>query len=519
MTWLRSAASARSKPHPHRLVALLTPHHLRLLWLREGRPQGAGWRALEEGWLRGGELIEPRRLGQALGALLGELGFRGKGDLVWVVPPELMSVRLTRTPGLEGELLMKALEREVEALPPARTEAFVPRISLPEAVGGQALLGKVYEPTFKILARLAEERGLRLWDVEQHGVALAVRHAQRAVREGLWILLHLEPSASSLVVLWGGKLVRARTLVDLLDPWVRALRGEAGLLRVLLDEPERLEAAEVLAAIAAAVEETLLAVAQEGGPVELLKAAQEQRLSTIALAGSGALHEGLYQGLLESFGSFFAVERLGLEGAEGADLAPEALYSPLLGAVGERVSRFPLAGEKVDWSGRLRPALLIGLGVSAALLAGGWAYGQLLGQRVAALRAEAARLAPEEGRQRALEASVKALQQRLEALEGLRAVDWGEELEPLLRELPRGGEGLRAGLARLALLPDRDAYRYSLEGVAATREDLEAFLRRWEGEGRTVRLTRLERRGAVWAFVVTLEQRRDAGTPEVGHGD
>ncbi|WP_147371694.1 hypothetical protein, partial [Calidithermus roseus] len=36
MTWLRSAASARSKPHPHRLVALLTPHHLRLLWLREG---------------------------------------------------------------------------------------------------------------------------------------------------------------------------------------------------------------------------------------------------------------------------------------------------------------------------------------------------------------------------------------------------------------------------------------------------------------------------------------------------
>ncbi|MCV5224091.1 hypothetical protein OFC57_34860, partial [Escherichia coli] len=87
-----------------------------------------------------------------------------------------------------------------------------------------------------------------------------------------------------------------RTLVALLDPWVQALRGEAGLLRLLLDDPGRLEAAEVLAAIAAAVEETLLAVAQEGGPVELVKAAQEQRLSALLLAGAGALHEGLYQG-------------------------------------------------------------------------------------------------------------------------------------------------------------------------------------------------------------------------------
>lgn len=509
MTWLRSAASWRSrppKPQPNRLVALLSPHHLRLLWLREGRPYKAAWRPLE-GWLRGGELIEPRVLAQALSALREEVGLRGSADLVWVVPPELMSLRLTRTPALEGELLMKALEREVETLPPVRAEAFVPRISLPQAVGGQALLGKVYESTFKLLARLAEECGLRLWDIEQHGMALTIRHAQRAPREGLWILLHLEPSNSSLVVMWGGELVRARTLVDLLDPWVR-VHGEGKVLQALLEGSGGLEGAEVLSAIVQAVEETLLAV--DAPSPQLARAAQEQRLSALLLAGSGALHEGLFQGLLESFGGFFAVERLGLggEGAGWGEGRAEVLYSPLLGAAGERVARFPLAGETMDWPRRLRPVLLVGIGGVLGLLALGWAWGGLMSRQIAALSAEVSRLAPEEGRQRALRASVGALEQRLEALEALRPVGWEEELAPLLKGLPRGDQGLRVGLSRLAVLPEKDAYRYSLEGAAAAREDLEAFLRRWEGEGRAVRLTHLERRGAGWAFVVSLEQRR-----------
>lgn len=489
-----------------RLGIWLTPHHLRLLWRQEGRVAGTTWKPLSPNWMRGGEVLDPRHLAQVLGEALREVGYRGRGEATWFLPPELMSLRVSEAPALEGEYLQKALLLEAERLPPERSEPSFPRLSLHPAPNGrrQAVLGKVFASTLTTLHKLTQEQGLRLWDLEQAGQAVAIRHASCLEVQGLWAMLHLEPGNSSLVFFWNGELVRSRSLVDLLDPWMRQVQGEGGLLEVLVGGGS-LEGEEVLARITHAMEETLQRIVQDDLSTALTRAANEQALSRLYVSGLGALDSGLRQQLVESY--YFEVVCL------DDGLPDGAMYAPMAAVLeGERLTRSPLAGERKEWDRRLRPILAGSLGIAAALSLGGFLYSLSLSHQIAAVDAEIARLKPEEERQKALTASIKALEGKVTALEALQPVDWSREMAPLLAGLPADGGRLGVGLGRLGVLSDAQSYRYSLEGVAVSQRALEEFLRYWENrETRSVSLNHWDKNNGVYEFTASVSQRRGVG--------
>lgn len=499
----KSTDSSTSKS---RLGIWLTPHHLRLLWWQDGQVAGTAWKPLNPNWMRGGEVLDPSHLSQALGEVLREVGYRGRGEVTWFLPPELMSLRVSEAPALEGEYLQKALLLEAERLPPDRSEPSFSRLSLHPAPNGrrQAVLGKVFASTLTTLQKLTQEHGLRLWDLEQAGQAVAIRHASRQNVQGLWALLYLEPSNSSLVFFWNGELVRSRSLVDLLDPWMRQTRGESALLEVLTSGGS-LESEEVLGRITQAMEETLQRIAQDDLSTALTKAANEQALSRLYVSGLGALDPGLRQQLVESY--YFEVVCLD----EG--LPDGAMYAPMVAVLeGERVSRFPLAGERKEWDRRLRPISMGSLGVVAALSLASFLYSLSLGSQIAAVNAEIARLKPEEERNKALNASTKLLEGKVTALEALQPVDWSREMAPLLAGLPADGGRLGVGLKRLGVLSDAQLYRYSLEGAALSQQALEEFLRYWENqETRSVSLNHWNKKDGVYEFTASVSQRREVG--------
>jgi len=508
MTLKRFSGSSRSSSQSQ-VVVWLGQSYLRLLWAHDGVIQGATWKPVQSGWMRNGELLEPHYLSQALGEALREVGHRGASDLIWLLPPELMSLRVGDTPALEGEQLQKALTLEAERIPPDRSEEAVLRIGLQPGVGGrrQAVLGKVFKPTVNILTRIAEEHKLRLWDIEQVGQALCIRQAvQQPETEGLWMILHLEPGNSSLAFFWHQELVRSRTLVDLLDSWGQQVGGELGLLKGLTGSTDtRLDSSEVMERITQAMEETLVRIAQDGVSVELTRVAQEQNLAHLYITGLGALEQGLYDRLMESYQYLFGVERIEVPVENGA------LYAPLLAVLdGQRVSRFAPAGPQRNWEKPLRPILVGSLVVAGLLSAGGLVYSLSLSAQLSAEQAQVRVLRPEEERQRALQASVKALETKVEAVKALQPVDWRAEFLPLLTGLPVMDRGLGVGLRRVSLLNNQEQYQYSLEGVAVSRAALEVFLREWEGRpGRSVALGRWAKRGAGYEFAATVRIDRE----------
>jgi len=487
-----------------RLGIWLTPHHLRLVWQQEGQGVQATWKPLHTNWMRGGEVLDLRHLGQVLREALREVGHQGRGEVTWLLPPELMSLRVSEAPALEGEYLEKALLLEAERLPPERAEPSFPRLSLHPAPNGrrQAVLGKVFASTLNALQKVTQEQGLRLWDLEQAGQAVAIRHASQQEARGLWALLHLEPGNSSLVFFWNQELVRSRSLVDLLDPWIRQVKGEEGLLEALVGGGG-LQSEEVLGRITQAMEETLQRIVQDDLTTALTRAANEQALSRLYVSGLGALEPGLRQLLVEGY--YFEVVYL------DDGLPNGAMYAPVAAALeGPRVSRLPLAKERRAWDRRLWPVLAGGLGVVAAVSLASFFYAFSLGQQIAAVNSEIARLKPEEERNKALTASIKVLEDKVAALEALRPVDWSREMAPLLAGLPASGGRLGVGLGRLGVLSDSQSYRYSLEGVAASQQALEEFLRYWENRTtRSVRLNRWDKKGGVYEFTATVSQRRE----------
>jgi Tfp pilus assembly PilM family ATPase len=496
-------STAKSKS---RLGIWLTPHHLRLVWRQEGQVAGATWKPLHTNWMRGGEVLDPRHLGQVLGEALREVGYQGRGDVTWFLPPELMLLRVSEAPALEGEYLEKALLLEAERLPPERSDPSFPRLSLHPAPNGrrQAVLGKVFASTLNALQKITQEQGLRLWDLEQAGQAVAIRHASQQEVQGLWALLHLEPSNSSLVFFWNKELVRSRSLVDLLDPWIRQVKGEEGLLEVLVGGG-RLQSEEVFGRITQAMEETLQRIIQDDLTTALTRAASEQALTRLYISGLGALEPGLRELLVESY--YFEVVCL------DDGLPDGAMYAPVAAALdGQRVSRFPLAGERKEWDRRLWPILAGSLGVVAIISLAGFFYSLSLGQQIAAVNTEIARLKPEEERHKALTTSIKALEGKVAALEALQPVDWSREMAPLLAGLPTNEGRLGVGLGRLGVLSDPQSYRYSLEGVAASQQALDEFLRYWENRTtRSVSLNRWDKKGGVYEFTASVSQRREVG--------
>lgn len=506
--WFKRGASQPSETSRHdRLVVWLGVEHLRLLWLRGNQVAGAAWKPIQVGWLRNNELLEPRYLSQALGEALREINYQGPGDLIWLLPPDLMSLRVGDVPGLEGEQLQKALTLEAERIPPDRSEEAVLRIGLQASTGGrrQAVLGKVFKPTVALLSRIAEEHRLRLWDIDQAGLALCIRQAaQQPKTEGLWMMLHLEPGNSSLAFFWNQELVRSRTLVDLLDPWKEEIPSEAALVEALTGGPaSRLKSNKVMDRITQAMEETLARIADDGISVDLTKAARDQSLSQLYLTGLGALESELFEHLSESYSYLFKLKRLEVPVENGA------LYGPLLAVLdGQRVSRFAVAGPKQDWK-RLRPVLVGSLILTGVLALGAFFYNLSLSAQITAEQARVNALRPEEERQRALRASLEALQPRLQALEALQPVDWQAELRPLLESLPWNTDGLDVGLRRISIQNTRDEYHYSLEGLAASRQSLQKFLREWEGRpGRTITLTRWAAKEGRYEFVASIRAAR-----------
>lgn len=507
---IKKKFSATSRSANQQVVAWLGLAHLRLLWVREGRVAGATWKPVQTGWMRNGELLEPRYLSQALGEALHEMGHPGGGDLIWLLPPELMGLRIGDAPAVDGENLQKALVLEAERIPPERNEPVVLRIGVQASAGGrtQSILGKVFTSTFNLLAKIAEEHKLRLWDIDQAGPALGVRQAaQQQGVEGLWMLLHLEPGNSSLTFFWNQELVRSRSLVDLLDPWARKVKGELGLLEALTGGGA-LDSSEVMERITQAMEETLARIAQDGLSADLTRAAHDQNLTQLYITGLASVNQDLNDRLIESYGYLFEVERIEAPVEQGA------LYGPLLAVLdGQRVARFALVGQQQDWSRRLRPALVASaasLAVAGLLSVGGLIYSLSLASQIAGEQARINTLQPEEDRQKALRASVEALETRLEALEALGPVDWWEELQPLLSGLPLNGSVLGVGLNRVGLLNDKEQYRYSLEGAATSRAALESFLQVWERqEGRSVVLGRWARQDTWYEFAATVKARRE----------
>jgi Tfp pilus assembly protein PilN len=490
------------------VVVWLTQTHLRLVWVREGAVLGAAWKPVQSGWMRNSELLEPQYLSQALGQALREVGHRGFSDLIWLLPPELMSLRVGDAPAIEGEQLQKALILEAERIPPDRSEEAVLRIGVQPGVGRrkQAVLGKVFKPVVNLLSKIAEEHHLRLWDIDQAGQALCIRQAaQQQQTEGLWMMLHLEPGNSSLAFFWGRELVRSRILVDLLDPWVKQTGGELELLQALAASTHRLDSSAVIERINQAMEETLVRIAQDGISVELTKAANEQNLAHLYITGLGVLEQGLFDRLVENYQYLFGLERIEAPVEDGA------LYGPLLAVLdGQRVSRFGLAGPRQDWT-RLRPLLAGSLALAGVLVLGAFFYNLSLSAQITAERARVTALRPEEERQQALQASIQALETRVEALKALQPVDWRAEFLPLLAGLPVMDRGLGVGLRRVSLLNNQEQYQYSLEGMAVSRAALEAFLREWEGRPeRSVTLGRWAKQGNRYEFAATVRINRGA---------
>jgi hypothetical protein len=505
--WFKRGASRASETsRQDRLVVWLGADHLRLLWLRGNQVAGATWKPIQSGWLRNNELLEPRYLSQALGKALQEINYQGPGDLIWLLPPELMSLRVGEAPSLEGEQLQKALTLEAERIPPDRSEETVLRIGLQLSTGDrqQAVLGKVFKPTVALLSKITEEHRLRLWDIDQAGLALCIRQAaQQPEAEGLWMMLHLEPGNSSLAFFWNQELVRSRTLVDLLDPWKEQIASEADLVEALTGSASRLESNKVMDRITQAMEETLARIADDGISVDLTKAARDQSLSQLYLTGLGALESELFEHLSESYSYLFKLKRL------EAPVENGALYGPLLAVLdGQRVSRFTVAGPKQDWK-RLRPVLAGSLILTGVLVLGAFFYNLSLSAQINSEQARVDALRPEEERQRALRASLEALQPRIRALEALQPVDWQTELRPLLESLPWDTAGLGVGLRRISVENSQDEYHYSLEGLAASRQALEDFLREWEGRpGRSITLTRWAAKEGRYEFVASIRAMR-----------
>lgn len=508
----KSGATSASKTEQI-LVLWLARTHLRGLWIRQKEIAGADWVTLKEGWLRSGDLLDPNLLEQGVVELLRRLNHQGSSQVIWLLPPEMMSLRISQAPNLEGETLEKALSLEAQTLPPDHGGEVFPRISLHPGVDRRyAAIGKIYASTAELLHKITRERQKqRLWDIEQQGVALAVRHAAAFKESGLWAILYLEPGNSVLAFFWNDRQVRTRILVDLLDPWIHHLGSEEALLKSLMGgmdgTPLDAQATEqVFTQINRAIEETLLQIARDGLSIELTKAANQQELRALYISGLGALEENLFQQLQNSYGYLFKVERIETTGHQGA------FWGPLMAVLdGQRVSRLRFSEESFaleELSRWLNPALLV-LGV---LSLGGLGYNLMLNRQIAGLKTQVARLKPEETRQEALQASIKALEDKVRAAWSLQPRDWTKELQPLLESLPRAEQELEIGFRRVVVKSDAHKHQYSLEGVARNKEALETFLRRWEERpGHTANLSHWarEKQKGTYAFTVTVSALRE----------